>query len=71
MTLRNGILTQVAHLRRMRESGKLSAYQVTFTESKCIWRHKDRSVNVLPLDGSYLRTINPSWFEGDQLNMTI
>jgi len=65
MTLRDSILTQIGHLRRMRTAGKLSHNQVTFMDKVCVWRHKDNSVTILPTDGSYRRTINPSWYERD------
>jgi len=62
-TLRSIVMITVAKLKFMRRTDKLSAKDVTFVGDKCFWRHKNNSVTVLPLDGSYRQLINPSWNE--------
>lgn len=64
-------LTLIAHLKTMKSRGTLKPYTVTITDTMCTWRHKDNSVTMLPLDGSYVRIINPSWYEGDQLKNVV
>jgi hypothetical protein len=47
----------------MKITGKLRPYEVMEINRVLIWRQKNNSVIILPLDGSYKRTINPSWYD--------
>jgi hypothetical protein len=61
---RSEICTLVWELLYKKVTGKLQPYEVSMVNNRVmIWRQKNNSVIILPLDGSYKRTINPSWYE--------
>jgi hypothetical protein len=57
------IRMMIYELLYMKITGKLRSYEVMEINKVLIWRQKNNSVIILPLDGSYVRTINPSWYE--------
>jgi hypothetical protein len=57
------VCLQCAQLKHLKSSGQISHYQATNVNGKWFVRNKDNSVTIYPEDGSYIRTINPSWYE--------
>jgi hypothetical protein len=47
----------------MKREGQVKSYKATLVGDVWFIRNKNNSVTMLPIDGSYKRTINPSWYE--------